>query len=566
MAVSWCRAFLVRTDVAVSSGACDGSFSFVDSSVECEEQVPMLSTPEQIVRASAVELAAAMRAGEVTSEQVTRAFLDRIDAVDGVVHAFLHRNDQEALAVAREVDAARAAGEELPPLAGVPIAVKDIAATVGQPTTAASRFLQGWMPPYDATVVERIRQARMPILGKTNMDEFAMGGSTEHSAYGVTRNPWSLDRVPGGSGGGSAAVLAAHMAPLAVGSDTGGSIRQPAAFTGTVGVKPTYGGVSRYGVISLASSLDQIGPCANTVEDAALLHEVLGGHDPRDSTSLPDPVPPVVEAARSGDLQGLRVGAIPELISGEAAQSFGEGVLEQYAAAIADLEAAGAQIVEIEMPHFRYGVAAYYLILPSEASSNLARYDAMRYGRRVAPAGVASPDAEQVMAASREAGFGPEVKRRIILGTYALSSGYYDAYYGQAQKVRTLIAGDFSAAFASVDVIASPTATVTPYVLGEKIDDPVALYVLDALTIPANLAGLPAMSVPVGTSSADGLPVGMQFIAPARADDRLYRVGAGLERAVRERLGAPVLASMPDLIAAVAAFEGEAADITGGDR
>ncbi|MDO5698343.1 MAG: Asp-tRNA(Asn)/Glu-tRNA(Gln) amidotransferase subunit GatA [Dermatophilus congolensis] len=479
-----------------------------------------------------------MRSGNVSSVEVTQAHLDRIDAVDGVVHAYLHRNDEQALAAAREVDEARARGEELPPLAGVPIAIKDIACTIGQPTTAGSKMLEGWMSPYDATIVSKIREARLPILGKTNMDEFAMGSSTEFSAYGETRNPWDLDRVPGGSGGGSAAVIASHCAPLAVGSDTGGSIRQPASFTGTVGMKPTYGGVSRFGVIALASSLDQIGPCARDVLDAAMLHEVLGGHDPRDSTSLPEPVPSVVQAARSGDVAGLKIGVLPAIVDGEAASAFTAGVLQRYRESLEELAQAGAEIVEVDCPHFRYGVAAYYLILPSEASSNLARYDAMRYGLRVTPDG--EPDAEQVMAASREAGFGPEVKRRIILGTYALSSGYYDAYYGQAQRVRTLIARDFAEAFGTVDVIASPTTSLTPFRIGERIDDPMAMYLLDALTIPSNLAGIPGISVPSGLSP-DGLPVGMQFLAPARADERLYRVGAALEARLRAKWGGSLL-------------------------
>ena len=500
-----------------------------------------MSTSTPLVSLSAAALAQQMRAGTLTSVEVTRAYLDRIDAVDGVVHAYLHRNDEQALEVAREVDEARARGEELPPLAGVPVAIKDIACTVGQPTTAGSKMLEGWMSPYDATIVRHIREAWMPILGKTNMDEFAMGSSTEFSAFGPTRNPWDLTRVPGGSGGGSSAALAAHIAPLAVGSDTGGSIRQPAAFTGTVGMKPTYGGVSRHGVIALASSLDQIGPCGRDVLDTALLHEVLAGYDPNDSTSLPGPVPAVAEAARSGDVAGMRIGVMPALVTGEAAGAFSDGVLARYHEALDLLAAAGAEIIEVDCPHFRYGVAAYYLILPSEASSNLARYDAMRYGLRVDPAGVDSPDAEQVMAASREAGFGPEVKRRIILGTYALSAGFYDAYYGQAQRVRTLIARDFEAAFTKVDVIVTPTTSLTAFGIGERVDNPMAMYLIDALTIPTNMAGLPGMSVPTGVSDASGLPVGVEFTAPARADERVYRAGAALERALREKWGGSLL-------------------------
>jgi aspartyl-tRNA(Asn)/glutamyl-tRNA(Gln) amidotransferase subunit A len=376
------------------------------------------------------------------------------------------------------------------------------------------------------------------------MDEFAMGSSTEHSAYGPTHNPWDLDRIPGGSGGGSAAAVAAFMAPLAVGTDTGGSIRQPGAVTGTVGVKPTYGGVSRYGLVALANSLDQAGPVTRTVRDAALLHEVIGGHDPRDSTSIDQPVPPVVAAARSGatgDLAGLKVGVIEEL-GGEGYQA---GVRQRFDEAVELLVKAGAEVVQVSCPHFQHALAAYYLILPAEASSNLARFDAMRYGLRVLPeAGAArseAPSAEDVMRATRDAGFGDEVKRRIILGTYALSSGYYDAYYGQAQKVRTLISDDFAAAFAQADVLVSPTAPTTAFKLGEKLDDPVAMYLNDIATIPANLAGIPGISVPSGLAPEDGLPTGIQVLAPAMADDRLYRVGAVLETLLEQQWGGALL-------------------------
>ncbi len=497
-----------------------------------------------IIRSSAAALAAGLANGTLSSVEIVRAHLDRMDAVDDKVHSYLHRNDEQALAVARQVDEARSRGAELPTLAGVPIAVKDVACTMGQPTTAGSKILQGWMPPYDATIVARLRAAGMPILGKTNMDEFAMGSSTEHSAYGPSRNPWDLDRIPGGSGGGSSSVLASFQAPLAIGSDTGGSIRQPAAVTGTVGTKPTYGGVSRYGVIALASSLDQIGPCARSVLDSALLHEVIAGHDPMDSTSLNEPVPPVVEAARRADVSGMRIGVVREL-GGEGYQ---RGVQQRFDEAVARLTAAGADVVEVSCPHFRYALAAYYLIHPSEASSNLAKYDAMRYGMRVAPEGVAAPSAEQVMATTRDVGFGDEVKRRIILGTYALSAGYYDAYYGQAQKVRTLIARDFAAAFGQVDVLISPTAPTTAFRFGEKLDDPLAMYLNDVATIPCNLAGLPGMSLPVGLSPQDGLPVGLQILAPAMADDRLYNVGAALEARLLEQWGAPLLDQAPDLM------------------
>jgi aspartyl-tRNA(Asn)/glutamyl-tRNA(Gln) amidotransferase subunit A len=494
-----------------------------------------------LTRQSAGDLAALLQAGEVSSVEVTQAHLDRIREVDGAVHAFLHVSETEALATARAVDARRSTGEHLHGLAGVPVAVKDVVVTKGLPTTAGSRILEGWVPPYDATLVQRLRSAGLPILGKTNLDEFAMGSSTEHSGYGPTRNPWDLDRIPGGSGGGSAAAVAAYEAPLAIGTDTGGSIRQPAAVTGTVGVKPTYGGVSRYGLIALASSLDQAGPVSRTVLDAALLHEVIGGHDPRDSTSLPEPLPDVVRAAHHGDVRGLRVGVVRELTG----DGYQRGVRASFEAAVALLEDAGAEIVDVSCPSFEYALAAYYLILPAEASSNLAKFDGMRFGLRVEP-GEGPVTAERVMAATRGAGFGDEAKRRIILGTYALSAGYYDAYYGSAQKVRTLIQRDFAAAFARADVLVSPTAPTTAFRLGEKLDDPLAMYLNDVATIPANLAGIPGMSLPSGLSD-DGLPVGFQILAPARADDRLYRVGGLLESALIERWGGPVLSAAPEL-------------------
>ncbi|MDQ6716553.1 MAG: Asp-tRNA(Asn)/Glu-tRNA(Gln) amidotransferase subunit GatA, partial [Actinomycetota bacterium] len=409
---------------------------------------------------------------EVSSVELTQAHLDRTGAVDGAVHAYLHVDHDGALAQAQAVDARRAAGDELGELAGVPVAVKDLMTTKGLPTTCGSKILQGWIPPYDATLVRKLREAGLPILGKTNMDEFAMGSSTEHSAWGPSRNPWDLDRIPGGSGGGSSSVVASFQAPLAIGSDTGGSIRQPAAVTGTVGTKPTYGGVSRYGLVALASSLDQAGPCSRTVLDAALLHAVIGGHDPLDSTSIDAPVPPVVEAARRADVSGLTIGVVKQL-GGEGYQA---GVRARFDESVQLLVDGGATVVEVDCPHFVYALAAYYLILPSEASSNLAKFDAMRYGMRVLPDGVDDASAEQVMAATRDAGFGPEVKRRIILGTYALSSGYYDAYYGQAQKGRRLIADDFTRAFELADVLVSPTAPTTAFRIGEKLDDPMAMY------------------------------------------------------------------------------------------
>jgi aspartyl-tRNA(Asn)/glutamyl-tRNA(Gln) amidotransferase subunit A len=494
-----------------------------------------------LVRQDAATLARAMGDGEVSSEEVTRAHLDRITAVDDRVHAFLHVMPERAIAAARDVDRRRAAGEPLGPLAGVPLALKDVLTMEGEPTTCGSRILEGWRPPYDSTVVERLRSADVIILGKTNMDEFAMGSSTEHSAYGPTRNPWDLDRIPGGSGGGSAAALAAFEAPLAIGTDTGGSIRQPAAVTGTVGVKPTYGGVSRYGLVALASSLDQAGPCARTVLDTALLHAAIAGHDARDSTSISAPVPDVVAAARAADVRGMRIGLVREL-SGEGYQA---GVSQRFDEAVGILTDLGAEVVEVSCPHFEYALAAYYLILPSEASSNLARFDGMRYGLRAGDDDARS--VEEVMALTREAGFGAEVKRRIMIGTYALSSGYYDAYYGSAQKVRTLITRDFEAAFDKVDVLVSPTAPTTAFRIGEKVDDPLAMYLNDIATIPVNLAGNAAMSLPIGLAPEDGLPVGLQIMAPPLADDRLYRAGGALEAALVDRWGHLLIEEAPSL-------------------
>ncbi|WP_336852927.1 Asp-tRNA(Asn)/Glu-tRNA(Gln) amidotransferase subunit GatA [Sinomonas albida] len=500
----------------------------------------------ELITSTAAQLAAKLSAKEVSSEEVTQAHLDRIGDVDGQVHAFLHVNTEEALTVAREVDAIRAAGGEdaagLHPLAGVPIAIKDLIVTVGQPTTAGSRILEGWMSPYDATVIKKIRAAKLPILGKTNLDEFAMGSSTEHSAFGPTRNPWDLDRIPGGSGGGSAAAVAAFEAPLALGTDTGGSIRQPGAVTGTVGVKPTYGAVSRYGAIAMASSLDQIGPVSRSVLDAALLQELVGGHDPFDSTSLTDSFDTLAAAARSGSVEGLRIGIVKEL----GGEGFQPGVEARFRDAVELLRGAGAQIVEVSCPNFKYALGAYYLIMPSEVSSNLAKFDGVRYGLRVLPQD-GPLTIERVMGATRAAGFGAEAKRRIILGTYALSAGYYDAYYGSAQKVRTLIQRDFDAAFSQADLLISPTAPTTAFKLGEKLDDPLAMYLNDVATIPANLAGVPGLSLPGGLADEDGLPVGIQLLAPAREDARLYRVGAALESLLEAQWGGPLLAKAPVL-------------------
>ncbi|HEX8002137.1 MAG TPA: Asp-tRNA(Asn)/Glu-tRNA(Gln) amidotransferase subunit GatA [Mycobacteriales bacterium] len=488
-----------------------------------------------LTRLSAAALASLVASGEASAVEVARAHLDRIAAVDDKLHAFLHVDTDGAIAAAERVDAARAAGEPLSPLAGVPLALKDVFCTEGVPTTCGSKILEGWRPPYDATVTRRLKEAGVVILGKTNMDEFAMGSSTENSAFGPTRNPWDLDRVPGGSGGGSSAAVASFMAPLGIGTDTGGSIRQPAAVTGTVGAKPTYGGVSRYGLVAFSSSLDQGGPCARTVLDAALLHAVIGGHDPMDSTSIDAPVPPVVEAARQADVRGMRIGVVKEF-SGEGYQP---GVESRFREAVDVLEGLGATVVEVSCPHFGYALPAYYLIAPSECSSNLARFDAMRYGLRAGDDGTRS--AEEVMALTRAAGFGPEVKRRIILGTYALSSGYYDAYYGQAQKVRTLITRDFDTAFADVDVLVSVTTPTTAFRIGERIEDPLAMYLADLCTIPSDLSGGAALSVPCGLSPDDGLPVGLQVMAPAMRDDLMYRVAAAYEAASGGPWEAPAL-------------------------
>jgi aspartyl-tRNA(Asn)/glutamyl-tRNA(Gln) amidotransferase subunit A len=489
----------------------------------------------ELIRMTAAGLGAAIAAGETSAVEVTRAHLDRIEAVDQRVHAFLHVDPEAALATAAAVDKQRAAGEPLGPLAGVPLALKDVFTTTDMPTTCGSRILEGWRPPYDATITRRLRQAGIVILGKANMDEFAMGSSTENSAYGPSRNPWDLSRVPGGSSGGSSAAVTAFEAPLGIGTDTGGSIRQPGAVCGIVGMKPTYGGSSRYGVVAFASSLDTPGPLARTVLDAALLHEAMSGHDPCDSTSIDAPVPPVVAAARQADVNGLRVGVVTEL-SGEGYQP---GVLARFAEAVELLESLGAKVTEVSCPHFSYALPAYYLIAPSECSSNLARFDGMRYGLRAGDDGTRS--AEEVMSLTRAAGFGAEVKRRIMLGTYALSSGYYDAYYGKAQQVRTLITRDFDAAFEQVDVLVSPTTPTTAFPIGERVDDPMAMYLADLCTIPSDLAGNAALSVPCGLAPEDGLPVGLQIMAPVLADDRTYRVGAAVEAALDRQRGHPLL-------------------------
>ena len=482
---------------------------------------------EGLASLTAAELAEKIHSREITSREVTQAFLDRIAETNEELNSFLHVGAEEALAAADAVDKALDAGEEpASGLAGVPLALKDLLVTTDAPTTAASKMLEGYVSPYDATVTKRLREAGIPILGKTNLDEFAMGSSNENSAFGPAHNPYDTERTPGGSGGGTAAALASGQAPLGIGTDTGGSIRQPAALTNTVGVKPTYGTVSRYGLIAAASSLDQAGPCGRTVLDTALLHEVIAGHDAFDATSVDKPVAPVVAAAREGakgDLSGVKVGLIKQFER----DGWQEGVMENYHAAVDQLREQGAEIVEVDCPHFDDALAAYYLIMPCEVSSNLARFDGMRYGLRAGDDG--SHSAEQVMSQSRAEGFGPEVKRRIMLGTYALSVGYYDAYYLQAQRVRTLIAQDFARAFEQVDVLVSPTTPTTAFKLGEKAEDPMAMYNFDLCTLPLNLAGLCGMSVPSGLASDTNLPTGLQIMAPAFQDDRLYKVGAAYE-------------------------------------
>lgn len=480
---------------------------------------------------TAAELARRIHNREITSREVTQAHLDRISETNETLNSFLHIGAEQALAAADAVDSALDNGEApASPLAGVPLALKDLLVTTDAPTTAASKMLEGYRSPYDATVTRRLREAGIPILGKTNLDEFAMGSSNENSAYGPVRNPYDTDRTPGGSGGGTAAALASGQAPLGIGTDTGGSIRQPAALTNTVGVKPTYGTVSRYGLIAAASSLDQAGPCANTVLDTALLHEIIAGHDPHDATSVDQAVPDVVGAARegaNGDVSGLKVGIIKQFER----DGWQTGVMEQYHKSVQTLVDNGAEVVEVDCPHFDDALAAYYLIMPCEVSSNLARFDGMRYGKRMGDDGEHS--ANQVMELSREAGFGPEVKRRIMVGTYALSVGYYDAYYLQAQRIRTLVAQDFARAYEKVDVLVSPTTPTTAFRLGEKVEDPTAMYNFDLCTLPLNLAGVCGMSVPSGMAADTQLPTGLQIMAPAFADERLYRVGAAFEALTR---------------------------------
>ena len=470
---------------------------------------------------TALAVAADVRAGRRTAASVVDEHLARIAKRDGEIHAFNLVLTDQARAAAAEIDRRVATGDDPGPLAGVPIALKDNMCTRGIPTTCSSKILEGWRPPYDATVVQRLAAAGAVVVGKTNLDEFAMGSSTENSAFGPTRNPHDVSRVPGGSSGGSAAAVAAGFATVALGSDTGGSIRQPAALCGVVGVKPTYGLVSRYGLVAFASSLDQIGPFSHTVADAAALLEVIGGHDPMDSTSIPQPFPDVSSMLERG-VDGLRIGRITDLPAGA-----DPDVIARLDEAFTVLEKAGARIVEVTVPAFTYGLTAYYLIAPAEASSNLARYDGVRYGLRVD-----APDTTRMMHASRTAGFGAEVKRRIMLGTYALSAGYYDAYYGKALKVRRLIAQDFARAYEHADVLLTPASPSVAFAFGAKGDNPLAMYLCDVYTIPTNLAGHPGMSVPFG-SGADGLPVGVQLLAPALGEPVMFQVAAELERSRR---------------------------------
>jgi len=468
--------------------------------------------------AAATDVAADVRAGRRRAVDVLEGHLAGIEAREPDIHAFNLVLAESARAEAEAIDARVAGGEDPGPLAGVPVVLKDNICTRGVPTTCGSRILEGWRPPYDATVVTRLRVAGAVLLGKTNCDEFAMGSSTENSAFGPTRNPHDPTRVPGGSSGGSAAAVAAGFAPAGLGSDTGGSIRQPASLCGVVGVKPTYGRVSRYGLVAYASSLDQIGPLATTVADAALVLDVIGGHDPADSTSIPDPPAEPLSSVLGRGVEGLRVGVVHELT-----WDANPDVVARVVAASAALESAGAKVEEVAVPAASYALSAYYLIAPAEASSNLARYDGVRYGLRVD-----GPDVDAMFSATRTAGFGAEVKRRIMLGTYALSAGYYDAYYGQAQRVRTLLIRDFEAAFDRFDVLLSPTSPTTAFPLGAKADDPLAMYLMDVATIPANMAGIPAMSVPYGRGD-DGLPVGVQILAPALGEAAMFRVAAVLE-------------------------------------
>jgi aspartyl-tRNA(Asn)/glutamyl-tRNA(Gln) amidotransferase subunit A len=477
-----------------------------------------------------------LQRGEISARELTEQHLARIEAVDGTVHAFLEVTADRARADADRVDAARAAGETLPPLAGIPLAIKDNLCTQGIRTTCSSRMLETFVPPYESTVTERLWQAGAVLLGKTNLDEFAMGSSTETSAFGPSRNPWNPERVPGGSSGGSSAAVAAGECVASLGSDTGGSIRQPASFCGVVGLKPTYGRVSRWGLVAFASSLDQVGPFTTSVADAAELLQVIAGADPRDSTCLKAPVPDY-RAALEQPVAGLRVGIVRECFE---AEGLDPAVKASALAAADQLQALGCELVEVSCPRFNDGIATYYVIAPSEASANLARYDGVKYGYRAEGAGSLA----EMTARSRAEGFGDEVQRRILIGTYALSAGYVDAYYKKAQQVRTLIRRDFDRAFGSVDVLLTPTSPTTAFRFGAHTDDPLAMYLADLLTIPANMAGLPAISVPCGFD-AQGLPIGVQLITGVLQEDRLLQVAHHYEQAARVMEARPEAALVP---------------------
>ena len=504
---------------------------------------------EHLNEMAAHELAPRIKSGEVTAEEAAREVLRLIDEKDSIINAYLAIQPESVIKDARGVDRRVAAGETTGPLAGVPIAIKDAICTKGLETTCASRILDGFVPPYDATVIARLRQADAVIVGKTNMDQFGMGSSNENSGFGICRNPLDTSRVPGGSSGGSAAALAAGTAVLALGEDTGGSIRQPAAFCGVVGLKPTYGRVSRFGIIAYGSSFDQVGPMARNVEDCAALLSVIAGHDPMDTTSSPEAVPDYTATLKQG-IEGLRIGVPDEYL----AEGLDAAVKESVGRAIERMEALGARVERVHLPHTEYAVATYYILVTAEASSNLARYDGVKYGYRGEERGeennaeaggsagapgtgaatqIPIEDRLEAMYGSvRSEGFGLEVKRRIMLGTYVLSSGYYDAYYDKAQRVRTLIKGDFDQAFEKVDLMVAPTTPTTAFRIGEKIDDPLQMYLQDIYTVPINLAGVPAISLPCG-QDADGLPIGLQIIGPHFGEERILRAAYAFEEATR---------------------------------
>jgi aspartyl-tRNA(Asn)/glutamyl-tRNA(Gln) amidotransferase subunit A len=470
---------------------------------------------------SATELAELLAAKEVSAVEIAEALIARADAVDDALHCFLHRTDERLLDEARSSDERRASGNLRSRFDGIPTAHKDLFVTKGVPTTAGSRIIEGWIPPYDGTLVARCTAAGLPLQGKLNMDEFAMGSSTENSGYGPSRNPWNTKTVPGGSSGGSSALVAAGGTPWSWGTDTGGSVRQPASLCGLVGVKPTYGLVSRYGVVAFASSLDQPGPLTRSVVDAAAFLQIAGGHDPMDSTSIPQTVPNYLETIEGG-IDGMRIGIVREFEEAEGTQP---GVKTRVGEAYRRLEKLGAELVEVSLPSFEFGISAYYLVAPAECSSNLARYDAVRYGLRVDGADIVATTSR-----TRDEGFGDEVKRRIMLGTYALSAGYYDAYYGKAQRVRTLTIRDLERVFEDVDLIATPTSPSTAFEFGAKTADPLSMYLNDVFTVPVNLAGNAAISVPCGTSPDDGLPVGLQLIAKALDEKTMFRAAYAFEQ------------------------------------